>query len=278
MGVHVRQTLVVAGLAAGLLAVPLEAHAAPVPVGKIVVAPGGGPLGAVAVIRGTCPEMFAGAGHAAVRVGFAFSNAFDNRGSLSTFHETAPAIAADGSFTAKLAVGPAVAYTPVGAGPAAPGKEVLRKPKAGDALIVQAICFSKASANPTDVLLGRFQVAAALPALVRTVTPRITGAARVGSTLTVTAGTWRPAATTVTFQWLRAGKPIVGARLATYKATAADAGKALSVRVTATRTGHPAGVTITAPVIVKAATATAPPPGVTVSVTSNGTVIVASVG
>ncbi len=42
----------------------------------------------------------------------------------------------------------------------------------------------------------------------------------------------------VTYQWLRAGKPVVGATKARYRVTAADAGRALACRVTATAAGH----------------------------------------
>jgi len=64
----------------------------------------------------------------------------------------------------------------------------------------------------------------------------ITGTANVGKTLTAKlTGTWAPTAKpTLSYQWLRAGKAIAGATKATYKLVAADAGKAITVRVTAT--------------------------------------------
>ncbi|WP_456787322.1 hypothetical protein [Cellulomonas sp. P5_C5] len=71
-----------------------------------------------------------------------------------------------------------------------------------------------------------------------TVAPAITGTAKVGSLLTASAGTWSPAATTVTYQWLRAGEAISGATTVTYRPTAADLGAALSVKVTVARTGY----------------------------------------
>ncbi|CAH0326959.1 hypothetical protein SRABI128_05673 [Microbacterium sp. Bi128] len=64
--------------------------------------------------------------------------------------------------------------------------------------------------------------------------PTVTGTAKVGRTLTATAGTWNPAEVTTAFQWLRGGEPIEGATSSTYKVQRADVGTVLSVRVTAT--------------------------------------------
>jgi hypothetical protein len=69
--------------------------------------------------------------------------------------------------------------------------------------------------------------------------PRISGTAVVAGTLTATAGTWSPTAAT-TLRWLRNGALISGATGSTYKLTAADAGKKLSVRATATKAGYAA--------------------------------------
>lgn len=71
---------------------------------------------------------------------------------------------------------------------------------------------------------------------------RITGFAKVGSPLRVAAPTWSPPATRVTYQWLQDGASIPGATGATYVPTNAQQGKGLSVRVTGTRLGYPAGV------------------------------------
>jgi hypothetical protein len=69
-------------------------------------------------------------------------------------------------------------------------------------------------------------------------TPTVTGSTAVGSTLTANPGTWVPAATTTTYQWLRSGVEIPGATGQTYRLTAADAGAALTVRVTGGRDGY----------------------------------------
>ncbi|MCR6029842.1 hypothetical protein GGQ22_00105 [Nocardioides sp. zg-579] len=93
--------------------------------------------------------------------------------------------------------------------------------------------------------------------------PAITGTPQVGQTLTVGAPTWSGTGPiTTTYQWLRDGQPIAGATAATYVVTDADAGTALSVKVTGTRTGYAAGTATTAPVAVGAPepiSAVAPP-------------------
>jgi len=70
-------------------------------------------------------------------------------------------------------------------------------------------------------------------------TPRIAGAARVGSTVEVAGrnGVFNPAPTSWRYQWLRNGNPIPNANGRTYTVRNADAGQQLSVRVTARRDG-----------------------------------------
>jgi len=68
------------------------------------------------------------------------------------------------------------------------------------------------------------------------VTPKISGSAVVGSTLTLIPGTWSEG-TTLTYQWLRSGYTISGAVAETYKVASADDGKQLSVRVTGKQAG-----------------------------------------
>lgn len=65
--------------------------------------------------------------------------------------------------------------------------------------------------------------------------PTVTGTARVGETLTATDGTWTPAGTTASYQWLRDGVPIAGATARTRVLRAADLGARISVEVTAAR-------------------------------------------
>jgi hypothetical protein len=64
---------------------------------------------------------------------------------------------------------------------------------------------------------------------------KITGAPKVGQTLTGTAATFNDASATVTRQWLVGGQPVEGATGATFTPTAAHVGKPVALRSTATR-------------------------------------------
>jgi hypothetical protein len=68
--------------------------------------------------------------------------------------------------------------------------------------------------------------------------PTIKGKARVGKTLTALPGTWGPAPVSLTYQWLRNGKPIAGATGVKYKLRKRDQGKRISVRVTGLKPGY----------------------------------------
>jgi enterochelin esterase-like enzyme len=71
----------------------------------------------------------------------------------------------------------------------------------------------------------------------RTTTPKITGSAKAGKTLTVRPGTWTEG-TRLSYQWLRDGKAITGATKATYTVTRSDRGDRISVRVTGRQAGY----------------------------------------
>jgi surface antigen len=77
--------------------------------------------------------------------------------------------------------------------------------------------------------------------LSNTVKPAITGAAKVGSTLTASPGTWSTTDAAYTYQWRADGVPIAGATLSTLKPAPAQVGRRISVEVTASRRGF-AGV------------------------------------
>jgi peptidoglycan hydrolase-like protein with peptidoglycan-binding domain len=74
--------------------------------------------------------------------------------------------------------------------------------------------------------------------LTATAVPKIGGTAQVGKTLTVDAGTWKPAPVTLAYQWYRDRTAIAGATKATYTVQAADVGTKLKVSVTGTRSGY----------------------------------------
>jgi murein DD-endopeptidase MepM/ murein hydrolase activator NlpD len=69
--------------------------------------------------------------------------------------------------------------------------------------------------------------------------PAVTGEARVDLEVSVSmTGSWSPTPSVSSLQWLRDGYPIPGATAAKYTLTDADAGKALSVRVSGTSDGY----------------------------------------
>ncbi len=67
--------------------------------------------------------------------------------------------------------------------------------------------------------------------------PTIAGGATVGQTVTVDEGVWTPTPDTFTYQWYRSGSTISGATARSYSIVSADAGKSLTVKVTAAKAG-----------------------------------------
>lgn len=68
----------------------------------------------------------------------------------------------------------------------------------------------------------------------------VSGTFAVGEEVTASAGTWSPAGT-ISYQWLRNGSAISGATDAKYTLTTDEAGKAVSVRVSASAPGYTPG-------------------------------------
>lgn len=82
------------------------------------------------------------------------------------------------------------------------------------------------------------------PRILKSVSPSISGKARVGRVLSASAGRWSPTSTHIAFQWLRSGHAIRGGDRSTYRLSHADLHHALRVRVTVTRSGYvPAAAT-----------------------------------
>lgn len=97
------------------------------------------------------------------------------------------------------------------------------------------------------------------PATFSTATPTVSGSPTVGATLTAATGAWAPAPETFAYQWLRNGSAISGATSSSYKLSAADAGRSVSVRVTGTAVGYTSASAISAArTISKALTAPKP--------------------
>ena len=78
----------------------------------------------------------------------------------------------------------------------------------------------------------------ALDIMVNLEEPMISGAARVGRTLTASSGLWSAGEVSAAYQWTRDGEPITGATAATYGIVPADAGRILGVIVTASAPGY----------------------------------------
>lgn len=68
-------------------------------------------------------------------------------------------------------------------------------------------------------------------------TPKISGTAMVGRTLTATAGVWSPTPT-ITYRWLLDGVAVSGATAATWAVPVSALGKRVTVEVTAKRSGY----------------------------------------
>ncbi|MFE9457643.1 hypothetical protein [Streptomyces californicus] len=74
--------------------------------------------------------------------------------------------------------------------------------------------------------------------------PVISGKAKVGSRLTVNRGTWSPKPSSYTYQWYANGKAISGATSTALSLKTAQRGRKITVKVTALRTGHAAGSSV----------------------------------
>lgn len=88
-----------------------------------------------------------------------------------------------------------------------------------------------------QVTSGSAGNAAIKGAALASATPAIVGSAVVGKTLTARVGTWT-AGTSFSYQWLRNGKAIAKATQRTYKATPADRGASISLKVTGKKSGY----------------------------------------
>ena len=85
---------------------------------------------------------------------------------------------------------------------------------------------------------------------VNTALPTIEGTVKVGKRVTANPGEWDVAGLAFTYQWQVAGADVAGATKATYRIASSDAGKPLTVVVTATAVGSPPGTATSAPVTV----------------------------
>jgi len=89
--------------------------------------------------------------------------------------------------------------------------------------------------------------------------PTVSGSVKIGSTLTATAGEWKPSGVSLKYQWYRGNSAIKGATKATYKLTGSDAGKAIIVKVTGSKSGFANTTVASAPVTLTLQTLSATP-------------------
>ncbi|TIC79456.1 CHAP domain-containing protein [Nocardioides sp. GY 10127] len=75
-------------------------------------------------------------------------------------------------------------------------------------------------------------------AVFSTAAPKVSGTAKVGSTLTATAGTWSVSSLTFKYQWYASGTAVSGATGSTFAPTSSQVGKTMKVVVTASRSGY----------------------------------------
>lgn len=102
---------------------------------------------------------------------------------------------------------------------------------------------AKTSAASSDVAKGTFTTKPV---------PTIEGELTVGSTLTAVHGDWSPAPTSFTYAWYRSGTAITGQAASTYTVVAADAGRTITVKVTAVRSGFTSASATSAGVLIPA--------------------------
>ncbi|TDX81343.1 hypothetical protein EDF35_1010 [Rathayibacter sp. PhB151] len=115
-------------------------------------------------------------------------------------------------------------------------------------------------------------------AVITGATPTITGTATVGQKLTAVPGTWTPSPVTLAYQWQRNGTAISGATASTYTLVAADAGAAITVAVTGTKSGYTAVTKTSAAVTAKAALQTLMPTPTITGTTKVGSTLTANPG
>jgi hypothetical protein len=84
--------------------------------------------------------------------------------------------------------------------------------------------------------------------LVKHKAPSISGRAKVASTVRAKVGSWSPAATSYSYQWLLGGKAIRHATHSSFTIPKGDKGKRLSLKVTAHRAGFANGSAISRPI------------------------------
>lgn len=151
----------------------------------------------------------------------------------------------------------------------------------GFALITSVLAGAPATAAPVTPPAEPTPTATASPSPSSTPTAfttvgvaTVSGTPTVGRTLTASVGAWKPAPTGFSYQWLRGGTAIAGATAQTYVLVAADADRAISVRVSGTRSGYTTASSTSATKTVGRAFTATPAPAITGTVAVGKTVSV----
>jgi len=109
--------------------------------------------------------------------------------------------------------------------------------------------------------------------------PTLSGTAQVGKTLTATAGTWAPSPVVLSYTWQRAGVDISGAVASTYSLVGKDAGTAVTVTVTGSKSGYGSIAKVSSATVKIASGAFATPPVPTITGAPRiGSMLIASPG
>ncbi|WP_162138940.1 excalibur calcium-binding domain-containing protein [Gryllotalpicola ginsengisoli] len=100
-------------------------------------------------------------------------------------------------------------------------------------------------AGYTSSTLGSKRTAAIASGTLRSIAPKISGTAKVGSTLTAIRGSWG-SGVRYSYQWLASGRAIPKATHSTFTPTAAQLGKSIIVKVTGSKPGYTTAARISA--------------------------------
>lgn len=103
-----------------------------------------------------------------------------------------------------------------------------------------AVNVTAVKAGFTSATMSSPSVRVVTTAIQNTVAPVISGTPTVGSTLSLSSGTWNYGDVTFTYRWLADGIPIRGAGASTYTIPASMSGKTITGQVTASRPGSDA--------------------------------------
>lgn len=116
---------------------------------------------------------------------------------------------------------------------------VVRSGDVGDRITVKVTGSKSGSTSVTKTSAETAKVTAAPATVLSGPTPTISGSATVGSTLTVSAGTWTPSGVTLTYRWYVNGSAVSGSMgdQTSFVVRSEDVGDRVTVRVTGSKAG-----------------------------------------